>query len=104
MLKAHGAVRDMDQLTVKDELVIALLRVACLPENGMLGSMSMSLTWCRKGPSPYSTAKGMLCCLQPTYDKLLAEVPKYKLITQSVLSDRLRVSNCTADLWRCVAT
>lgn len=26
-----------------------------------------------------------------TYDKLLAEVPKYKLITPSVLSDRLRV-------------
>jgi hypothetical protein len=27
-----------------------------------------------------------------SYDKLLAEVPKYKLITPSVLSDRLRVS------------
>ena len=29
--------------------------------------------------------------VQVTYDKLLAEVPKYKLITPSVLSDRLRV-------------
>ncbi len=29
--------------------------------------------------------------MQATYDKLLSEVPKYKLITQSVLSDRLRV-------------
>ena len=29
--------------------------------------------------------------VQATYDKLLAEVPKYKLITPSVLSDRLRV-------------
>jgi hypothetical protein len=29
---------------------------------------------------------------QGTYDKLLVEVPKYKLITPSVLSDRLRVS------------
>jgi hypothetical protein len=28
---------------------------------------------------------------QATYDKLNAEVPKYKLITPSVLSDRLRV-------------
>ncbi|KAG0582071.1 hypothetical protein M758_3G030800 [Ceratodon purpureus] len=30
---------------------------------------------------------------QGTYDKLLAEVPKFKLVTPSVLSDRLRVSN-----------
>lgn len=29
---------------------------------------------------------------QSTYDKLLVEGPKYKLITPSVLSDRLRVS------------
>mgnify|MGYP000140798500 len=28
---------------------------------------------------------------QATYDKLLSEVPKYKLITPSILSDRLRV-------------
>ncbi|XP_044483111.1 40S ribosomal protein S25-3-like isoform X2 [Mangifera indica] len=28
---------------------------------------------------------------QATYDKLLSEVPKYKLVTPSVLSDRLRV-------------
>jgi hypothetical protein len=28
---------------------------------------------------------------QGTYDKLLTEAPKYKLITPSVLSDRLRV-------------
>lgn len=27
-----------------------------------------------------------------TYDKLLSEAPKYKLITPSILSDRLRVS------------
>ena len=32
-----------------------------------------------------------LVSTQATYDKLLSEVPKYKLITQSVLSDRLRV-------------
>ena len=30
---------------------------------------------------------------QATYDKMLAEVPKFKLVTPSVLSDRLRVSN-----------
>ena len=29
--------------------------------------------------------------LQSTYEKLQAEVPKYKMITASVLSDRLRV-------------
>ncbi len=29
---------------------------------------------------------------QATYDKLLSEVPKFKLVTPSVLSDRLRVS------------
>ncbi|KAK6923886.1 Ribosomal protein S25 [Dillenia turbinata] len=28
---------------------------------------------------------------QGTYDKLLSEVPKYKLITPSILSDRLRI-------------
>lgn len=30
---------------------------------------------------------------QATYDKLLSEVPKFKLVTPSVLSDRLRVSS-----------
>ena len=29
---------------------------------------------------------------QGTYDKLLSEAPKYKLITPSILSDRLRVT------------
>ena len=28
---------------------------------------------------------------QATYDKLLSEAPKFKLITPSILSDRLRV-------------
>ena len=32
-----------------------------------------------------------VCFRQNSYDKLLAEVPKYKMITPSVLSDRLRV-------------
>lgn len=35
---------------------------------------------------------------QGTYDKLLSEAPKFKLITPSILSDRLRVfffSSCT---------
>ena len=35
---------------------------------------------------------------QATYDKLLTEVPKYKQITPSVLSERLRV---THSLWIC---
>ena len=29
---------------------------------------------------------------QSTYDKLLAEVPKYKMITVSILCDRLRIT------------
>ncbi|KAL6531851.1 ribosomal protein S25B [Orobanche minor] len=31
-----------------------------------------------------------------TYDKLLSEVPKFKLITPSVLSDRLRINGSLA--------
>lgn len=31
------------------------------------------------------------CNVQATYDKLQSEVPKYKMITTSILSDRLRV-------------
>ncbi|EFJ26427.1 hypothetical protein SELMODRAFT_172404 [Selaginella moellendorffii] len=33
---------------------------------------------------------------QATFDKLMAEVPKYKLITPSVLSDRLRITGSLA--------
>ena len=33
---------------------------------------------------------------QATYDKLLVEVPKYKLITPSILSDRLRINGSLA--------
>ncbi|MCO5602336.1 hypothetical protein L7F22_056466 [Adiantum nelumboides] len=33
---------------------------------------------------------------QATYDKLLSEVPKYKLITPSILSDRLRINGSLA--------
>ncbi|XP_044320297.1 40S ribosomal protein S25 isoform X2 [Triticum aestivum] len=29
---------------------------------------------------------------QPTYDKMLSEAPKYKLVTPSVLSERLRIN------------
>lgn len=31
-----------------------------------------------------------------TYEKLLAEVPKYKMITPSILSDRLRINSSLA--------
>ncbi|KAG9449698.1 hypothetical protein H6P81_009663 [Aristolochia fimbriata] len=33
---------------------------------------------------------------EATYDKLLSEVPKYKLITPSILSDRLRINGSLA--------
>jgi small subunit ribosomal protein S25e len=31
-----------------------------------------------------------------TYEKLLAEVPKYKMITPSILADRLRINGSLA--------
>ncbi|KAF9590846.1 hypothetical protein IFM89_038718 [Coptis chinensis] len=37
---------------------------------------------------------------QASYDKLLSEVPKYKLITPSILFDRLRVNGSLA--WRAI--
>lgn len=33
---------------------------------------------------------------QATYDKLIQEVPKYKMITPSILSDRLRINGSLA--------
>eukprot|EP00250_Pteridium_aquilinum_P001714 c11917_g1_i1 orf=176-505(+) len=33
---------------------------------------------------------------QATYDKMMSEVPKYKLITPSILSDRLRINGSLA--------
>ncbi|KAF6255680.1 component of cytosolic 80S ribosome and 40S small subunit [Scenedesmus sp. NREL 46B-D3] len=33
---------------------------------------------------------------QPTYDKLIGEVPKYKMITPSILADRLRLNGSLA--------
>lgn len=33
---------------------------------------------------------------QGTYDKLLSEAPKFKLITPSILSDRLRINGSLA--------
>jgi len=33
---------------------------------------------------------------QATYDKMLSEVPKFKLVTPSVLSDRLRITGSLA--------
>lgn len=33
---------------------------------------------------------------QPTFDKLQAEVPKYKMITTSILADRLRLNGSLA--------
>ncbi|OEL37037.1 hypothetical protein BAE44_0001944 [Dichanthelium oligosanthes] len=37
----------------------------------------------------------------PTYDKLLSKVPKYKQITPSVLSERLRVTNPSFQIFVC---
>jgi small subunit ribosomal protein S25e len=34
--------------------------------------------------------------LQPTYEKLIGEVTKYKMITPSVLADRLRINGSLA--------
>lgn len=40
--------------------------------------------------------------LQATFDKMMSDVPTYRMITPSVLSDRLRVSN-TNDLYKVAA-
>lgn len=39
--------------------------------------------------------------VQATYDKLQSEVPKYKMITTSILSDRLRVRHYQRPLHPC---
>lgn len=72
----------------------------------MLGGASgqgcrRTLHWAGPGPSSHAAgsapdadvrpAASLHCLLQPTYEKLLTEVPKYKMITPSVLADRLRV-------------
>ena len=36
--------------------------------------------------------RAFLFALQSNYDKMKSEVPKYKMITPSILADRLRVS------------
>eukprot|EP00899_Mesostigma_viride_P006844 jgi/Mesvir1/16160/Mv08429-RA.1 len=41
-------------------------------------------------------AANMVLFDQTTYEKLLAEAPKFKLITTSILSDRLRISGSLA--------
>ncbi|KAF5829190.1 component of cytosolic 80S ribosome and 40S small subunit [Dunaliella salina] len=33
---------------------------------------------------------------KPVYDKMLVEVPKYKMVTPSILSDRLRINGSLA--------
>lgn len=38
---------------------------------------------------------------KPTYEKLMSEVPKYKMITPSVLADRLRVRYMCAMMSLC---
>ena len=42
-------------------------------------------------PTPRKAGSACYALLQGTYEKLKSEVPKYKMITPSVLSDRLRV-------------
>jgi small subunit ribosomal protein S25e len=57
-------------------------------------------------PGPVDLYAFIIDLLQSTYEKLMTEVPKYKMITPSVLSDRLRVRNlfnhsrCLADAGR----
>ena len=41
--------------------------------------------------------------LQATYDKLKSEVPKYKMVTTSILSDRLKVRASQACPQKCTA-
>lgn len=56
----------------------------------------------RKGKKKWSKgrvrekAQNMVLFDQPTYDRLLAEVPKMKLITPSVLVERFKVNGALA--------
>lgn len=62
--------------------------------------MDLMLMWAKKNMVLQKWSKGkqkekvnnMVLFDKATYDKLLSEAPKYKLITPSILSDRLRVN------------
>jgi len=56
----------------------------------MAGGKKKSKKW-SKGKMK-EKASNQVLFEQSTYDKLLAEVPKYKMITISILCDRLRVT------------
>jgi S25 ribosomal protein len=47
---------------------------------------------CSRAPANFADISACWVTMQGSYDKLIAEVPKYKMITPSVLADRLRVS------------
>ncbi|KAB2635609.1 40S ribosomal protein S25-2 [Pyrus ussuriensis x Pyrus communis] len=53
----------------------------------------------RSRPSP-EKVNNMVLFDQGNYDKFLTEAPKYKLITPSILSDRLRINGSLA--WRTI--
>ncbi|KAK6159491.1 hypothetical protein DH2020_006805 [Rehmannia glutinosa] len=68
--------------------------VGLLGERENLGGFRPDSKW-SKGKQK-EKVNNMVLFDKATYDKLLSEAPKYKLITPSVLSDRLRISGSLA--------
>lgn len=75
----------MENLASEHSSVGGLACSPCSPGLAVFFARPPSSACCRPAFSPVRDA-------QATYEKLLTEVPKYKMITPSVLSDRLRVS------------
>jgi ribosomal protein S25 len=46
--------------------------------------------------TPFFLSLSLFLPIQPTYEKLISEVTKYKMITPSVLADRLRINGSLA--------
>lgn len=82
---------------ITDSLFSHFLRFLCI--------ITYCLDWLWFGMQKWSKGKqkekvnNMVLFDQATYDKLLSEAPKYKLITPSILSDRLRVCYLSFLLW-----
>ncbi|KAF7142570.1 hypothetical protein RHSIM_Rhsim05G0072800 [Rhododendron simsii] len=70
-------------------------KLGCVVGDGFGVGLSKKLQKWSKGKQK-EKVNNMVLFDKATYDKLLSEAPKYKLITPSILSDRLRVNGSLA--------
>ena len=82
-------------LNLTFSIKLAVLVYAQINKSYSANSSSLLQKW-SKGKQK-EKVNNMVLFDQATYDKLLSEVPKYKLITPSILSDRLRVRKLFID-------